>query len=119
MPIALDPASAAPLAHTPQFLEWAGPVDVLLANEAEAAVLGDARSARELVVKRGPAGATWSDGTRRVGVAAAPADVRDTTGAGDAFAAGFLTAWPGPPEPALARGAEIAALAVSRDGGRP
>jgi sugar/nucleoside kinase (ribokinase family) len=94
-------------------------VDVLLANEAEAAVLGDARAARELVVKRGPAGATGSDGTRRVGVAAAPADVRDTTGAGDAFAAGFLTAWPGPPEPALARGAEIAALAVSRDGGRP
>jgi sugar/nucleoside kinase (ribokinase family) len=119
MRIALDPASAAPLARAPEFLDWAGPVDVLLANEAEAAVLGGIDGARELIVKRGAHGATWTDGTRTIDVPALPTDVRDTTGAGDAFAAGFLTAWPGPPEPALARATELAALAVSRDGGRP
>lgn len=119
MAIALDPASAEPLRHASQFLAWAGHVDVLLANEAEAAVLGGPDGAREVIVKRGPNGATWSDGTRTIDVPAVPAHVRDTTGAGDAFAAGFLTAWPGPPEPALARATEIAALAVARDGARP
>jgi sugar/nucleoside kinase (ribokinase family) len=119
MPIALDPASAAPLAAAPAFAAWTGPVDLLLANEAEAAVLGDGHGARELVVKRGAAGATWTDGARTLDVPADPADVVDTTGAGDAFAAGFLSAWPGPPEPALERAAALASLAVARAGGRP
>jgi ribokinase len=119
MRIALDPASAAPLAAAPEFAEWAGPVDVLLANEAEAAVLGDSVAASELVVKRGARGASWSDATRSLDVPAQPAHVLDTTGAGDAFAAGFLSVWPGPPEPALARATELGALAVSLDGGRP
>jgi ribokinase len=118
MAIALDLASAAPLARAPRFMSWAGPVDLLLANEAELEVVGDT-GARELVVKRGARGATWIEGTRAVDVPAQPARVRDTTGAGDAFAAGFLSAWPGPPEPALARATELAALAVARDGGRP
>ena len=43
----------------------------------------------------------------------------DTTGAGDAFAAGFLSAWPGPPQAALAAGAKLAARAVTQRGGRP
>ena len=46
-------------------------------------------------------------------------DVIDTTGAGDAFAAGFLSVWPGDPEHALAAGARLAAQAVAQEGGRP
>ena len=43
----------------------------------------------------------------------------DTTGAGDAFAAGFLSQWPGPPEAALHAGVKLAAQAVTQPGGRP
>jgi sugar/nucleoside kinase (ribokinase family) len=118
MAIALDAASAAPLRAAPDFASWAGPVDVLLANEDEIAVLGSFE-ARETVVKRGAAGATWSDGSRTVDAPAEPAEVVDTTGAGDAFAAGFLAAWDAGPEPALARGTALASLAVARTGGRP
>jgi sugar/nucleoside kinase (ribokinase family) len=118
MRIALDLASAAPLAREPRFASWAGGGDLLLANEDELAAI-DEIAFRELVIKRGPRGATWTDGERRLDVPAAPTDARDTTGAGDAFAAGFLSAWPGPPEPALARASELAALAVTLHGGRP
>jgi sugar/nucleoside kinase (ribokinase family) len=119
MRIALDPASVAPLKSAPEFAAWAGAVDLLIANADEAAVLGDGHAAREVVVKRGAGGATWTDGARTAEVAAGHADVLDTTGAGDAFAAGFLSAWPGPPERALERGAELAARAVARLGARP
>ena len=75
---------------------------------------------REVVVTLGADGARWTDGAETVSVAAVALDeVRDTTGAGDAFAAGFLSAWPGPPAPALAAGARLAAQAVALDGGRP
>ena len=47
-------------------------------------------------------------------------EVVDTTGAGDAFAAGFLSAWQtGDPQLALQRGAELAAQAIAQRGGRP
>jgi ribokinase len=118
MRIALDLASAAPLAREPQFMAWAGEVDLLLANEDELAVVGRS-AAHELVIKRGARGATWTDGERRIDVPAQPADARDTTGAGDAFAAGFLSAWADDPQPALARATELAALAVARHGARP
>jgi ribokinase len=119
MPIALDAASAAPLARAPAFMAWAGEVNVMLANAEEAAVLGETPGVRELVVKRGADGASWTDGERTIQLPARPADVRDTTGAGDAFAAGFLSAWPGSPESALERGIAAAGFAVARPGGRP
>ncbi len=121
MRTSLDPASAAPLARMPGFLDAAGRVDLLLPNAAEAALLGDRmwEFAAELIVTRGADGATWSDGSRTVTVPAVAAEVVDTTGAGDAFTAGVLSAWPGDPEAALRRGAALAAEAVALVGARP
>lgn len=68
---------------------------VLFANDNEAKVLGiDRASAGTItVVKRGPAPAlVFSSGSATVKVSAIAIDsVSDTTGAGDAFAAGFLS----------------------------
>jgi ribokinase len=74
------------------------------------------------VVTLGAEGALWTDGADRVRVAAEPVgEVLDTTGAGDAFAAGLLAARLGgaaPPE-ALAAGCRLAATALVSSGGRP
>jgi sugar/nucleoside kinase (ribokinase family) len=81
-----------------------GGVDLLFANEHEALQLTgrtDLESALNelkakvptLVVTRGPNGAIAIEKDERVSIPAAPVnDVVDTTGAGDLFAAGFLTA---------------------------
>jgi ribokinase len=121
MRVSVDPASAALLLDDPAFLDRARPVDLLLPNADELAALGDGlHGVRETVVKLGRAGARWSDGVRTVSVpAVAVDDVIDTTGAGDAFAAGFLSVWPGDPERALEAGARLAARAVAQAGGRP
>jgi sugar/nucleoside kinase (ribokinase family) len=75
--------------------------DVLFANENEAQLLGVAGGgpvaasvARRLVVKHGPQPTeVFDDGERVARVPVAPvAGVRDLTGAGDAFAAGYVSA---------------------------
>jgi len=58
---------------------------VVFGNEAEAALVGDLPGT-DLVVKLGPAGVRAGGRVH----AAAPADPVDPTGAGDAFAAGYL-----------------------------
>ncbi len=80
----------------------AGKIDILFANEAEAAAMeeeNDVERAIELlskevpmlVVTRSEAGATAIAGDERADVPAEPIDrLVDTTGAGDLFAAGFL-----------------------------
>jgi sugar/nucleoside kinase (ribokinase family) len=120
MKISVDPASAAPLANDPVFLDRIRPIDLLLPNEAEREVLGPEIDVPELVVTRGARGALWTNRFERIEQRAfAVDDVVDTTGAGDAFAAGFLSVWPGPPREALEAGARLAAAAVTREGGRP
>lgn len=135
MTVSVDPSSAAPLRSVgaARFLSWTRGVDLLLANRDEAAVLAgtpDPNQAaqqlgddyREVVVKLGADGALWHRGFIS---ASAPAErgveVVDTTGAGDAFAAGFLASWLLHPEPetALAAGNRLAARAVSVVGARP
>jgi sugar/nucleoside kinase (ribokinase family) len=87
--------------------------DVVFAGEAELAALAEAPPASTLVVKHGPRGFTVVDeGGREAEYAAADADVVDTTGAGDALAAGFIV---GGPELAL----EAAARCVSKVGALP
>jgi sugar/nucleoside kinase (ribokinase family) len=119
MKISVDPASAAPLANDPVFLDRITPIDLLLPNEDEVEVLGRQLNVPEIVITRGARGSTWTDGFESVDERAMPADVVDTTGAGDAFAAGFLSVWPGSVPDALAAGARLAAEAVQRRGGRP
>lgn len=129
--IAVDAASAAPLAAVgaASFLGWLGGDILLLANSDEARVLTGltdpaaaahalAEQVGEAVVKCGADGAVWSDGSTLHNVPAVPTSVVDTTGAGDAFAAGFLSASGAGPE-RLAAAAGLAARAVAQVGGRP
>jgi sugar/nucleoside kinase (ribokinase family) len=129
--VAVDPASAAPLASVgPEaFLGWLGDDVVLLANADEARVLTGhdepaeaarslARRVGEAVVKTGSSGAVWSDGEQLVSVAGVVASTVDTTGAGDAFAAAFLCT-AGDVANRLAVAAGIAARVVAQVGARP
>ena len=70
----------------------------------------------------GPGGALWTDGDEVLRVAAVAVEhVEDSTGAGDAFAAGFLAARVAGASTAeaLAAGCRLAARAVSTAGARP
>jgi sugar/nucleoside kinase (ribokinase family) len=123
MTTSLDPSSSAPLAAAgaAAFAKWAGPVDLLVPNAEEAAVLRDTPTARETVVTLGREGALWTDGSRSVRRPAEDVEVIDTTGAGDAFVAGLLSRWRpgGDPDAALAAGCRLAARAVAKPGARP
>ena len=66
MKISVDPASAAPLANDPVFLHRLAPIDLLLPNADEAAVLGAAdRRARVRRQVRGRRRALDETGSRR------------------------------------------------------
>ena len=76
----------------------------------------------EVVVTRGAGGAAWfGPGGGRAAVEPEPVAVVDSTGGGDAFAAGFLDAWldGAQPRDALAAGCAVAARVVVRAGARP
>jgi sugar/nucleoside kinase (ribokinase family) len=112
------------------FLGWIRPADLLLPNAEEAAVLTGARDPEaaawalardgtEVVITLGSEGALWSDGEQVVRAAAAEATAPvDSTGAGDAFTAGWLAARLDGAEPAEALAAANALAArVLRDAG--
>jgi fructokinase len=106
-------------------------VDILFANEAEVTALyqtgfeaAAAQAAEEVALvalTRSERGSLILAGGERHEVAAAPATVVDTTGAGDAYAAGFLAALTrGLPLPDCGRWGSIAAAEViSHFGARP
>jgi sugar/nucleoside kinase (ribokinase family) len=123
LPWSVDPASAAFVRGT-AFLGWTAGASVCLPNEDEAAILGDGllEPYEVVVLKRGPRGARMlRRGAPPLDVGAAPVDVADLTGAGDAFAAGFLAARLRGDDDAtcLALAVDTAAQALQRVGGRP
>jgi sugar/nucleoside kinase (ribokinase family) len=134
--VSVDPASYGPLEDfgAEAFLNAVGQVNVLLPDTREMQVLANTQDvragiefllkfARVVVVKQGAKGATA--GVRGGAVIEAPGEerrvARDTTGAGDAFAAGFLNAWLNSFElsQCLRAGNQLAADAVQLIGGRP
>ncbi len=133
-PVVVDAASAAPLvaAGPDRFLSWLGGRLLLLANLDEAHVLTglpDAAEAAldlgrrcgEAIVKSGPDGCCWSDGDEVITLPALRVDVVDTTGAGDAFAAGVLAARSAGAavEATLRAGTALAARVIGQLGARP
>jgi ribokinase len=95
-----------------ELLEELGP-ELVFANEEERDEVGtDAAGQATWIVKRGAAGCAVIRGGERSEFPAIPAEVVDTTGAGDAFAAGYLV---GGVELAL----ETAARCVSSLGAQP
>jgi sugar/nucleoside kinase (ribokinase family) len=114
------------------FFERCAGVDVFLPNVEEGEALTGEKSAEAIlrhlqkhfplvVLKRGEHGAMASRGTTCVSAEALPANVVDTTGAGDAFNAGFLHSWLGTSdiEKSLAGGIKEGALSVQSAGGAP
>jgi len=95
--------------------------DLLFCNEREAGVLDDhglADAVSTLVVKQGSGGATVLTDDGDVTHPGFAVDPVDTTGAGDAFAAGFLVARDEGLERALAVGNACGALAARTPGAR-
>ena len=133
-PVGVDPASA-------EFLREAGPDEFPRLDARRDDALpqcgrsGGARRNRRpeaqgarlaahyplVVVKRGAAGCEAFAGDRRWRVAAPPAEVKDSTGAGDAFVAAFLVARLAgrPIERCLAEAAAAGAAATEFVGGQP
>ena len=118
--------------HRDEFRGLLRGVDILFANEAELCSLYEenawvdaaARAAQDVataVLTRGADGSLLLRGAERVEVQAAPTRVVDTTGAGDAYAAGFLAGHAaGRPLAACGRlGSLAAAAAISAYGARP
>jgi fructokinase len=110
----------------------AGHVDILFANETEICSLYEAndfevaaeaarRDVALAALTRSEDGSVILRGAETLRIAAAPADVVDTTGAGDAYAAGFLTALTkGRPLDICGRmGSAAAALVIGDYGARP
>lgn len=134
--VSVDAASAQPLrgVGAPAFLSWVRPADVLFTNADEAAVLAGHGPAPEqalalaeaiggsAVVKLGAQGAFWAFANGDVYAAPAPeVSAVDTTGAGDAFAAGLLAALADGRDPATALQEAVlwGSRAVTSLGARP
>jgi sugar/nucleoside kinase (ribokinase family) len=135
VPVAVDAASVGFVREVgvSEFLNWTNGLSALFANDDEAAVLSgeselDAqmrvlgRTYGRVVIKLGARGAAIGDaGGVRLMRSAPVVEVIDTTGAGDAFAAAFVSAeLAGADEAAcLERGIAAGSAAVTQVGGQP
>ncbi|WP_245764851.1 carbohydrate kinase family protein [Nonomuraea jiangxiensis] len=135
IPISIDPASTSPLGDfgLERFIRESSPADLIIPNLSEALLLSGATSAEPAavllsemygtaVVKLGAKGAVAAvDGEVVATAAGTPVEVVDSTGAGDAFAAGFLTATLHgvSEEAALEAGCRAGGECVAQVGGRP
>jgi sugar/nucleoside kinase (ribokinase family) len=137
MSISVGAASSGPLRSVgaEAFLEWVGTDALLFANRDEALVLAGAdadASASDLaatlaarvgraIVTCGADGAIYRDGSAVVSVPAPAVTVVDSTGAGDAFAAGVLAAFAAgaAADHALEFAHALAASACAITGARP
>jgi sugar/nucleoside kinase (ribokinase family) len=133
--IYFDPASVGAMKEVDinEVKSWLPSMNVLLLNEEEAIYLtgeSDLEKALDLllvssetvVIKRGSHGAIGKKrGSQSISVAANTVTVIDTTGAGDSFAAGFISQFciHGDLTRSLMAGAEIAAQCVAIIGARP
>ena len=107
IPIVLDPGTVgafrdAELADLHKWISW---VDLLTLNEEEALYLGESddldaaitnllKMTAALVIKRGSEGAVAQNrNSEKFEISAEGGSVVDTTGAGDAFTAGFIKEW--------------------------
>ena len=129
----LDLASVAPMLAAREAAAHAMALsDVVFANADEASAFTgcsdplDAleclvREVRVAVVKTGPHGCLAASDDSRVAVAALHVNVLDTTGAGDAFSAGFLPAWLAGSslETSVHEGQSVAARTITRVGAGP
>ncbi|MGJ9422485.1 carbohydrate kinase family protein [Aeromicrobium sp. CF3.5] len=115
--VSIDPSSLGFLETTGREVatQWFAAADLVFPNEDEQRFLS--LDLAGVVETRGAEGARFGSATVR----ADPADVIDTTGAGDAFCAGFLSVWTRNQDPreSLAEGAATAARCVARRGARP
>ena len=134
--VSVDPASTGPLTSygVDRWLTDTAAATLVLPNADEARLLTgctDPEAAARALAARHPVaavslgadGALWASGGELVHRPAHPTDVVDTTGAGDAFAAGLLAAWLAAdrqvdPAAALDAGLARAADVVRRPGAR-
>jgi sugar/nucleoside kinase (ribokinase family) len=140
VPVALDPASHRLISRYPgarRFLDWTAGAAWFLPNSSEAQHLTGATSERAaaamllelydgVAITRGANGCLIATKTQgRTNIAEIPSPHRvvpvDSTGAGDAFAAGFLFAWlrGEATAEAAASGLRLAEHAVLQLGARP
>lgn len=135
VPIFFDPATVGGMREVDisEVRSWLPRMSALFMNEEEATFLtGETKlepaldsllqDAPLVVIKRGSHGAIGKvRGGESIAIPAVPTQVRDTTGAGDSFAGGYLASWIKNPDllSCLESGAEAAGQCVAIIGARP